>query len=151
MHMLGDDPRTMQQAIHYDDVALDVARFLAARIAFAESHGIARHRIAVDPGIGFGKRAPHNLAMIERLPILAGLGCPILFGASRKRFIGEISGEMAAPRRLAGSLAVALAAAQRGAAILRVHDVAETVQALRVLRACEAGELPPVDAAAAEE
>jgi dihydropteroate synthase len=124
-----------------------VARFLAERIAFAVRHGVARERIAVDPGIGFGKRAPHNLAMIERLPILAGLGCRVVLGASRKRFIGEISGEMAAPRRLAGSLAVALAAAERGATILRVHDVAETVQALRVLRACQAGALPAVDAA----
>ncbi|MCC7346792.1 MAG: dihydropteroate synthase [Variibacter sp.] len=151
MHMLGDDPRTMQQDIHYDDVALDVARFLAGRVGFAESQGIPRHRVAIDPGIGFGKRGPENLAVIERLPILTGLGCRVVLGASRKRFIGEISGEMAAPRRLAGSLAVALAAAQRGAAILRVHDVAETVQALRVLRACEAGELPPVDAATPEE
>lgn len=151
MHMLGDDPRTMQQAIRYDDVALDVARFLAERIAFAESQGIARHRIAVDPGIGFGKGTEENLALIERLPILAGLGCPVVLGASRKRFIGALSGEMAAPRRLAGSLAVALAAAQRGAAILRVHDVAETVQALRVLAACEAGAMPPVDAATPEE
>jgi dihydropteroate synthase len=142
MHMLGDDPRTMQRDPRYGDVALEVAEFLAERVAWAERLGIARERIAVDPGIGFGKRPPHNLALIERLPILAGLGCPVLFGASRKRFIGEISGVAEAGDRVAGSVAAALAAAQRGAAILRVHDVAETAQALRVMAACEAGEMP---------
>ena len=151
MHMKGTDPRTMQQDIAYHDVVLEVADFLTDRIAFAEAAGIARHRIAVDPGIGFGKRMPQNLALIERLPLLAALGCPVLFGASRKRFIGELSGVERAEDRVAGSLAAAIAAAQRGAAILRVHDVAETVQALAVLAACEAGEPPAVDAAAAEE
>ncbi len=161
MHMLGDDPRTMQQQIAYRDVALEVAEFLAGRIAFAEEHGISRSRIAVDPGIGFGKRMPENLALTERLPLLAGLGCPVLFGASRKRFIGELSGVEAAERRVAGSVAAAIAAAERGAAILRVHDVAETVQARAVLAACRAGEPPaaeagpadgePVDAGAGEE
>jgi dihydropteroate synthase len=151
MHMKGTDPRTMQQDIAYDDVVLEVSDFLADRIAFAEAAGIARHRIAVDPGIGFGKRMPQNLALIERLPLLAGLGCPVLFGASRKRFIGELSGVEVAEDRVAGSLAAAIAAAQRGAAILRVHDVVETVQALAVLAACEAGEPPAVDAATPEE
>ncbi|WP_270935792.1 dihydropteroate synthase [Falsiroseomonas oryzae] len=151
MHMLGDDPRTMQRDIRYDDVVLEVAGFLAERVAWAEAQGIARARIAVDPGIGFGKRTPHNLALIERLPILAGLGCPILFGASRKRFIGELSGVESAEARVPGSVAAAIAAAQRGAAILRVHDVAETVQALRVLAACEAGEVSPMDVGDAEE
>ncbi|WP_233256136.1 dihydropteroate synthase [Falsiroseomonas bella] len=151
MHMLGDDPRTMQDDIRYEDAALEVAEFLAARVAWAEAQGIPRGRIAVDPGIGFGKRTPENLALIERLPILAGIGCPVVFGASRKRFIGELSGVASAERRLAGSLAVALAAAERGAAVLRVHDVAETVQALRVAAACEAGAAPPVDAEAEEE
>jgi dihydropteroate synthase len=151
MHMLGDDPRTMQDAIRYDDVAQEVAGFLAARVAWAEAQGIPRARIAVDPGIGFGKRMKENLALIDRLPILAGIGCPVVFGASRKRFIGELSGVAEAGRRLAGSVAVALAAAERGAAILRVHDVAETVQALRVWAACEAGAPPPVDAEAEEE
>lgn len=143
MHMLGDDPRTMQRDPRYGDVVLEVAQFLADRVDWAEEQGIARERIAVDPGIGFGKRTAHNLALIERLPLLAGLGCPVLFGASRKRFIGELSGVQAAEARMAGSVAAAVAAAQRGAAILRVHDVAETVQALRVLAACEAGEPPP--------
>ena len=151
MHMKGTDPRTMQQDIAYEDVVLEVAEFLADRIAFAEAAGIARRRIAVDPGIGFGKRMPQNLALIERLSLLATLGCPVLFGASRKRFIGELSGVEVAEDRVAGSLAAAIAAAQRGAAILRVHDVAETVQALAVLAACEAGEPPAVDAATPEE
>ncbi len=151
MHMKGTDPRTMQQDIAYDDVVLEVADFLAERLAFADAQGIPRSRIALDPGIGFGKRMPENLALIERLPLLAGLGCPVLFGASRKRFIGELSGVERAEDRVAGSLAAAIAAAQRGAAILRVHDVAETVQALAVLAACEAGAPPPVDAGTAEE
>jgi dihydropteroate synthase len=151
MHMRGTDPRTMQQDIHYDDVVAEVAAFLAERVAFAEAQGIARARIALDPGIGFGKRMAENLALTERLALLAGLGCPVLFGASRKRFIGELSGVEDADRRLAGSLAAAIAATQRGAAILRVHDVAETVQALAVLAACEAGEAPAMDAGAAEE
>lgn len=147
MHMLGDDPRVMQTDPRYQDVAMEVAQFLADRVAWTERQGISRSRIAIDPGIGFGKRLPHNLALIERLPLLAGLGCPVVVGASRKRFIGEISGVQPAAQRLAGSLAAALVAAQRGAAILRVHDVAETAQALRVMQACEAGGLNlPIDA-----
>ena len=140
MHMRGDDPRTMQQDIRYADVALEVAQFLAERVEAAERLGIARERLAVDPGIGFGKRLPHNLALMERLPLLAGIGCPILFGASRKRFIGTLSGVAAPAARVAGSVAAALHAAAQGAAILRVHDVAETVQALRVW--CAVGEGP---------
>jgi len=146
MHMLGDDPRTMQDDIRYADVALDVAEFLAERVGWAEAQGIARTRIAIDPGIGFGKRLPENLALIGRLPLLLGIGCPVVLGASRKRFVGEISGVAEAPRRLAGSVAAALAGARRGAAILRVHDVAETVQALAVLTACETAVLPELDA-----
>jgi dihydropteroate synthase len=145
MHMLGDDPRTMQRDPRYGDVALEVAQFLAERVAWVERQGIPRARIAVDPGIGFGKRLPHNLALMDRLPLLAGLGCPILVGVSRKRFIGELSGVEQADQRVAGSVAAAIAAAQRGATILRVHDVAETAQALRVLAACEAGEAPAMD------
>jgi dihydropteroate synthase len=139
MHMLGDDPRTMQDRPCYRDVALEVARFLRDRVATAEALGIPRSRIAVDPGIGFGKTLAHNLALTERLALLAGIGCRVVFGASRKRFIGTLSG-VAEPRlRVAGSVAAALAAAARGASVLRVHDVAETVQALQVWRACEAG------------
>jgi dihydropteroate synthase len=151
MHMLGTDPRTMQHDIRYDDVVLDVAAFLAERLEALGAQGIARSRIALDPGIGFGKRSPENLALIERLPLLAGLGCPVVFGGSRKRFIGELSGVEQAGQRVAGSVAAAIAAAQRGAAILRVHDVAETMQALAVLTACEAGEMPAVDVAPPEE
>ncbi|MBR0655275.1 dihydropteroate synthase [Plastoroseomonas arctica] len=147
MHMPGDDPRRMQELAQYGDVVLEVARFLRDRVATLEALGIPRGRIAIDPGIGFGKTMAHNLALIERLPILAGIGCRVVFGASRKRFIGWLSGVEAAEERLAGSLAAALAAAERGASILRVHDVAETVQALAVWRACVAGEAPPEPAA----
>jgi len=143
MHMLGTDPRTMQQDPRYGDVALEVARFLRDRVETAERLGIPRSRIAVDPGIGFGKTMAHNLALLDRLPLLAGLGCQILLGVSRKGFLGRISGEKAAGRRVVPSIAAALAGAARGAAILRVHDVAETVQALRVWEACAAGAMPP--------
>nr|WP_246603302.1 dihydropteroate synthase [Falsiroseomonas tokyonensis] len=139
MHMLGEDPRTMQQDPRYGDVALEVAQFLADRVAAAERMGLPRDRLAVDPGIGFGKRLPHNLALIERLPLLAGIGCPIVFGASRKRFLGTLSGVEAPAERVPASVAAALAAASRGAALLRVHDVAETVQALAVWRALSGG------------
>jgi dihydropteroate synthase len=139
MHMPGTDPRDMQTKADYADVVLDVARFLRDRVATLEALGIARGRIAIDPGIGFGKTMAHNLALIEALPILAQIGCPIMLGASRKRFIGTLSGVEAAEDRLAGSLAVALAGAARGAAILRVHDVAETIQALNVWQACAHG------------
>ena len=139
MHMRGDDPRTMQDDPRYEDVVLEVARFLRDRVATAEALGIPRSRIAVDPGIGFGKTRAHNLALIERLALLAGIGCRVVFGASRKRFIGTLSGVEEPRKRVAGSVAAALAAAARGASVLRVHDVAETVQALRVWRACEAG------------
>jgi dihydropteroate synthase len=139
MHMPGTDPRSMQAQADYADVVLEVARFLRDRVATLEALGIARARIAIDPGIGFGKTMAHNLALIEALPILAQIGCPIMLGASRKRFIGTLSGVEAAEDRLAGSLAVALAGAARGAAILRVHDVAETIQALAVWQACATG------------
>ena len=139
MHMPGTDPRVMQAKADYADVVLEVARFLRDRVATLEALGIARARIAIDPGIGFGKTMAHNLALIEALPILAGIGCPILLGASRKRFIGTLSGVEAAEDRLAGSLAVALAGVARGAAILRVHDVADTIQALAVWQACANG------------
>ncbi len=142
MHMPGDDPATMQTLATYDDVALEVAAFLRDRIATCEALGIPRGRIAVDPGIGFGKTMAHNLALIDRLPLLASLGCRVVLGASRKRFIGTLSGVEGAGQRVPGSLAAALAGAARGAGILRVHDVAETVQALAVWRACAAGRAP---------
>ncbi len=133
MHMRGLDPRTMQQDPCYADVALEVARFLRDRIAAAEAAGIPCDRIALDPGIGFGKTMAHNLALLDRLPLLAGLGRPLLVGVSRKGFVGRLSGVAeGGAARMPGSLAAALFAASRGAAILRVHDVAATVQALRV-------------------
>jgi dihydropteroate synthase len=139
MHMPGDDPATMQSRATYQDVALEVAGFLRDRIATCEALGIPRGRIAIDPGIGFGKTMAHNLALIDRLPLLAALGCRVVLGASRKRFIGTLSGVEEAGARVPGSIAAALAGAARGASVLRVHDVAQTVQALAVWRACQAG------------
>ena len=126
------DPKTMQQKAQYENVVLDVYDYLAARMEFALSQGILRQNIIVDPGIGFGKTLEHNLALLRGLAVFHGLGCPVLLGASRKRFIGTISGAEQAQERMAGSVAVALAAAGQGAQILRVHDVRETVQALKL-------------------
>jgi dihydropteroate synthase len=134
MHAQGD-PRTMQLDPRYDDVVLDVYDWLDARIAACEAAGIARERIVVDPGIGFGKTLDHNLALIASVGILHGLGCPILLGASRKSFIGRLCGGAPADERLAGSVAAALLGAAQGVQILRVHDVAATRQALAVWEA----------------
>jgi len=139
MHMRGE-PRSMQQQALYRDVVLDVFDALAERIAACEEAGVARARIAVDPGIGFGKTHAHNLALVEGLALLHGLGCPLVIGVSRKGFIGRYGHEPEPRRRLPGSLAVGLAAVARGAQLLRVHDVAETVQALRLWRAVQRGE-----------
>lgn len=140
MHAQGT-PETMQSAPRYRDVVGDVLAFLAARIGAAVRAGVDRRRLIVDPGIGFGKTLAHNLALTAELARFAALGCPVLYGASRKSFIGKIDPRAGDPAdRLGGSLAAALAAADRGAAILRVHDVAATVQALAVRRAiAEAG------------
>lgn len=137
MHM-RDDPRTMQAEPRYDCAPLDVYDELDDRISAAERAGIARDRILVDPGFGFAKNVTHNLEVTSWLAVLHGLGCPILFGASRKSTIGKLSGNAPASQRLPGSLALALAGATRGAQVLRVHDVAETVQALAVQRALDA-------------
>ncbi len=131
MHALGD-PKTMQHAPAYDDVLLDVFDYLEARVTAAEAAGIPRAHILVDPGIGFGKTLEHNLALIRGLAILHGTGCAILFGASRKRFIGTIGAAPAPADRVPGSLAVALEALRQGAQVIRVHDVKETRQALRL-------------------
>ena len=128
-------PATMQDDPLYDDVLLDVFDFLNARIAVAEAAGIPRARIMVDPGIGFGKTAAHNLALIRGLSLFHDLGVPVLLGASRKRFIGTIGREDVAEARMPGSVAVALAGVAQGAQMLRVHDVAETRQALRLWQA----------------
>jgi dihydropteroate synthase len=133
MHM-RHDPATMTALARYDDVALEVTQELAARLAAAEAAGISRASIAVDPGVGFAKTADHNLALLPRLTVLLNLGCPVVVGVSRKGFIGRLSGERTPRRRGPGSIAAGLYAALHGAAVLRVHDVAETVQAARVWR-----------------
>ncbi|HET9640228.1 MAG TPA: dihydropteroate synthase [Allosphingosinicella sp.] len=143
MHHKGP-PETMQQAPSYDrPVLLEVYDWLEARIAAAEAAGIGRARIVVDPGIGFGKTVQHNLDLMNGLALLHGLGCPIMLGASRKRMIGALSAEAPADARLPGSLALALKAADQGAQLLRVHDVPETVQALRIWRGLRDAALTP--------
>ncbi len=134
MHAQGD-PATMQDAPTYDNVLLDVYDFLAARVAEAEALGIPRDLIVVDPGIGFGKTLEHNLALLRGLPLFHGLGCPILLGASRKRFIGTIGQAPDARDRMAGSVAVALHGVAAGVQFLRVHDTVETQQAIRLAMA----------------
>jgi dihydropteroate synthase len=137
MHMLGSDFATMQDDPHYDDVVAEVAAFLGERAAALEAVGVDPRRIAVDPGIGFGKTLEHNLDLLRGLPAIAALGYPVLVGASRKRFIGHILGEEDPKRRVAGSVGAAAYAVMNGADVVRVHDVAETVQALRVIAAIE--------------
>ncbi|MDE0392090.1 MAG: dihydropteroate synthase [Rhodospirillales bacterium] len=132
-HMQGT-PETMQCGPRYDDASLDVFDALAARVNAAEASGIPRSRIVVDPGIGFGKTARHNLEILRDLALFHGLGCPLLVGASRKSFIGRVSAGEAPKARLPGSLAAGLHALGEGAHILRVHDVAETRQALALWR-----------------
>ncbi len=131
MHMQGE-PRTMQAAPAYADVVQDVALFLRARIEACVAAGIARGRLLVDPGFGFGKTLAHNMALMKRLDALAALGVPLLVGISRKSMIGTLLGGAPVESRLYGSLAAAVLAIERGARIVRVHDVAPTVEALRV-------------------
>ena len=134
MHAQGA-PGSMQDDPRYGDVLLDVYDAMAARIAVAEAAGIPRARIVIDPGIGFGKTTAHNLALIRGVALFHGLGCAILIGASRKRFIGVIGGADTPDARMPGSVAVALACVAQGVQILRVHDVGETRQALAVWHA----------------
>ena len=143
-HMLGT-PETMQRGPRYDDASLDVFDALAARVSAAEASGILRSRIVVDPGIGFGKTARHNLEILRDLALFHGLGCPLLVGASRKSFIGRISAGEAPKARLPGSLAAGLHALGEGAHILRVHDVAETRQALSIWRGIRDGDAATVE------
>ncbi len=131
MHMQGE-PGTMQDDPVYDDVVAEVRAYLAARVAACEAAGIDQARIAIDPGIGFGKNLKHNLELLAHLDHLTDLGCPLVLGVSRKSFIGRLSATQDPKARLPGSLAAALAGVARGARILRVHDVAETRQALAV-------------------
>jgi dihydropteroate synthase len=143
MHHKGD-PATMQEDPRYDrPVLLEIYDWLEARIEAAVAAGIAREKIIVDPGFGFGKNVQHNLALMNGLALLHGLGCPLMLGASRKRTIGALAGEAPADRRLPGSLALALNGAGQGAQLLRVHDVPETVQALRVWRGLRDAALSP--------
>jgi len=141
MHMLGE-PRSMQEAPRYDDVVADVHRFLAERIFAAEMAGIAKKNIVVDPGFGFGKTIAHNLALLAQLQRFTELGVPVLAGLSRKKTIGELTGRSDPHDRIHGSLAAHLIAAQRGAMILRVHDVAATIDALKVWNAVAAMPMP---------
>ncbi len=133
MHMQGQ-PQTMQQAPQYQDVVADVLAFLRERMAACSAAGVTKERILIDPGFGFGKTLAHNLALLARLSELAALDVPILVGLSRKSMLGQLLNR-GVDERLAGSLALALAAAERGAAIIRVHDVAATKDALNVYHA----------------
>ena len=142
MHHHGE-PETMQQDPRYDDVLVEIYLWLEQRIAAAEAAGIARSNILIDPGFGFGKTVAHNLELMNGLALFHSLGCPIVVGASRKRTIGALSNEAPADQRLAGSIAFALKAVEQGAQIVRVHDVPETVQALRVWRGLRDQALTP--------
>ena len=139
MHAQGT-PQTMQKDPQYDDVLLDVYDFLARKRDEAMAAGVPMARIMLDPGIGFGKTLQHNLTLIRGLSLFHGLGCPILLGVSRKKFIGTIGGEAEASRRAPGSVALALAGVAQGAQVLRVHDVWETRQALALWRSVTEGD-----------
>jgi len=137
-HMLGE-PRTMQDDPRYDDVVAEVGAFLAERAETAMAAGVAREKIWLDPGIGFGKTVAHNLSLLAHLDALVDLGFPVILGASRKRFLTALDPSAKEPdQRLPGSLAAALTGAAASVAAVRVHDVAETVQALKVWAAIHA-------------
>ena len=140
MHMLGA-PKTMQAAPRYDDVVGEVAAFLDERLRWAAAAGVPKERCIVDPGIGFGKTTEHNLRLLGGVETLRRLGRPVLIGASRKRFIGELTGQDDPAGRVSGTVAACLAAWRRGATIFRVHDVAALRAALAVAKAVE--ELAP--------
>jgi dihydropteroate synthase len=135
MHMQGE-PRTMQLDPRYNDVAAEVAAFLEERLEFATTHGVREERICLDPGIGFGKTVEHNVELLRRLDVLLALGRPVLIGFSRKSSLGKLAGDPDAKTgTLSASVAAAVAAYERGATILRVHDVREHVEALAVAQA----------------
>ncbi len=148
MHMQGE-PRSMQAAPHYDDVVAEVHRFLAERIFAAELAGIDKKRIVVDPGFGFGKDTTHNMTLLAGLERIGALGVPVLAGLSRKRSLGELTGREVPAERVSASVAAHLLAVQRGARIVRVHDVAATVDALKVWNAVAAVPVPRRDTAPA--
>ena len=142
MHHLGS-PETMQQDPRYDDVLVEVYQWLAERIDVAVAAGIDRSKIMIDPGFGFGKTVAHNLELMNGLAMFHSLGCPLVVGASRKRTIGALSNEAPADQRLGGSIAFAIKAVEQGAQLLRVHDVPETIQALRIWRGLRDQALTP--------
>jgi dihydropteroate synthase len=142
MHHQGA-PEVMQEDPRYDDVLVEVYLWLEERIAAAVEAGVARERILIDPGFGFGKNVGHNLELMNGLALFHSLGCPLVIGASRKRTIGALSNEAPADRRIGGSLAFAMKAVEQGAQIIRVHDVPETVQALRIWRGLRDQALTP--------
>ncbi|HKP90564.1 MAG TPA: dihydropteroate synthase [Thermoleophilaceae bacterium] len=131
MHMLGDDPRTMQADPRYDDVVSEVRAFLEERLAFATAEGVPEERVWLDPGIGFGKTLDHNLELLRRLDEIVAIGRPVVIGASRKSFLGKVTGRPE-QERVAATVATSVIALERGASIFRVHDVPETVDALKV-------------------
>jgi len=133
MHMLGE-PRTMQQDPRYDEVVSDVKAFLEERLAYAVAQGIPEEKIWLDPGIGFGKTLEHNLELIRRLDEIVAIGRPVVFGASRKSFLGKLTGRLV-DERLAGTIAANIIAHERGARVFRVHDVAASVDALKLAAA----------------
>ncbi|HEX7111665.1 MAG TPA: dihydropteroate synthase [Mizugakiibacter sp.] len=147
MHMQGE-PRSMQEAPHYDDVVAEVHRFLTERLFACEMAGIERKRVLVDPGFGFGKTLEHNLALLRALERFRDLGAGLFVGLSRKSMIGALTGRTSPDERAAGSAAAALIAVQRGARIVRVHDVAATRDALAVWQAVAVGEVAPARAPA---
>ena len=134
MHMLGE-PKTMQADPSYDDVVTEVRDFLAERRDAAVGAGVRAERVIVDPGIGFGKTLEHNLALLANVDVLAALGHPVLIGASRKRFIGDLTGQQVAASRQPGTIAACVSSWRRGASIFRVHDVGAATQALTVAKA----------------
>jgi dihydropteroate synthase len=140
MHMQGE-PRTMQHKPSYTDVSAEVHGYLSRRLAFCRAHGLAAERLVVDPGFGFGKTLIHNLRLLQQLSLFETLGAAVLVGLSRKSMIGTITGRPVTQRQ-AGSVAAALLAVERGADIVRVHDVAATVDALKMLRALQLGDKP---------
>ena len=142
MHHQGD-PQTMQDDPRYADVLVEIYGWLEERIAAAQAAGIARDKILIDPGFGFGKNVAHNLELMNGLALFHSLGCPLVVGASRKRTVGALSNEAPADQRLGGSIAFALKTVEQGAQIVRVHDVPETVQALRIWRGLRDQALTP--------
>jgi dihydropteroate synthase len=142
MHMLGE-PRSMQDDPQYDDVVGEVHRFLTDRLFACELAGIDRRQVMVDPGFGFGKNLEHNLALLRALERFASLGSGVYVGMSRKSMIGTLTGRQVPAERMAGSVAAAVIAVQRGARMVRVHDVAATVDALAVWNAVQVGDTPP--------